>query len=437
MDALLKIALFMCYFVFAILLNSVGSAILQVQVTFNATEREASLLEVFEDASLALVSLLSAPYILRIGYKRAMLGALVVVAVACVVVPVFRSLVATMILFVVIGSTFAVVKMSVFGMIGLIATSQASHVSLMNFLEAFFMVGIVSSYFLISAFLNPMDATSASWLLVFFVVAGLIVVVVVIVLCTRFGEEKLQNPDTMLLPMIRKMVSLLKQPLILVYIICIFLYLLIEQSFMSWLPSYNAKVLHLSSSLSIQMSSILAGATALGRFLAGMVMMRLRWHVVLVVCLLSIIVVIVAAIPFGSNHATTITHLRDVPGVAFVFPLIGVFLAPLYPALNSLILVTLPVEQHSLMSGLIVIFSALGGAAGSFLTGNLFQSLGGKYAFYVLIGPIVIMLVSLLVFKKLIDHASSKKLDESVEMAQEAQVVASDIETREEEEVDV
>ncbi len=418
MHVQLKIALFLAYFVFAILLNSVGSVILQVQTTFNATELQASLLEVAEDGSLAAVSLVAGPYLPRLGYKRGLLGALVAVAVTCLAAPLLPSLATTFVLFAVIGATFAVVKMSVFGMIGLVAPSQDAHVSLMNFLEAFFMVGIVSSYFLISAFLNPRDAASRSWLYVYVLVAGLVAVVIAIAAFTQFDEEKLQEGDTTLLPMIRQMWRLLRQPLILSYILCIFLYLLIEQSFMSWIPSYNAKVLHLSPTLSIQLSSILAGATALGRFLAGLVMAKVRWHLVLFPCLLATIVVIVAAVPLGKNHTATITHLADAPVVAFAFPTIGLFLAPLYPALNSLVLSTLPVQTHSLVSGLIVIFSALGGAAGSFLTGSLFQSLGGQDAFYVLIAPIVLLLLALALFKLLIDREELRRHEQEIEMAQ-------------------
>ncbi len=124
----LKISLFLTYVVFAILLNSVGSAILQVQNSFNATEREASLLEVFEDSSLAVVSLVASPYIVRFSYKSSMLTALSVVALACVVAPLLRSFWATNILFVVIGATFAVTKMAVFGMLGLIVETEEEHV---------------------------------------------------------------------------------------------------------------------------------------------------------------------------------------------------------------------------------------------------------------------------------------------------------------------
>lgn len=69
----IKLSLFLNYFVFAILLNSVGTVILQVQSNYGVTESAASVLEAFKDLSIAAVSFLVASYITRIGYKNAML----------------------------------------------------------------------------------------------------------------------------------------------------------------------------------------------------------------------------------------------------------------------------------------------------------------------------------------------------------------------------
>ena len=54
----IKLSLFMNYFVFAILLNSVGTVILQVQNNFGITESSASILEAFKDLSIAITSFL-------------------------------------------------------------------------------------------------------------------------------------------------------------------------------------------------------------------------------------------------------------------------------------------------------------------------------------------------------------------------------------------
>ena len=81
----IKLSLFLNYFVFAILLNSVGTVILQVQNNFGVTEGSASVLEAFKDLSIAIVSFLVSSYITRIGYKRAMLIALGFITIICLI----------------------------------------------------------------------------------------------------------------------------------------------------------------------------------------------------------------------------------------------------------------------------------------------------------------------------------------------------------------
>ncbi|AFJ43392.1 hypothetical protein [Francisella orientalis] len=47
--------------------------------------------------------------------------------------------------------------------------------------------------------------------------------------------------------------------------------------------------------------------------------------------------------------------------IALLFPMIGFFMAPIYPTLCSSILSSQPENLQSAMAGLIIIFSALGG----------------------------------------------------------------------------
>ena len=59
----------------------------------------------------------------------------------------------------------------------------------------------------------------------------------------------------------KEMFKLMVKPIVLVFVLCAFFYVLIEQSIMSWLPTFNNKVLLLPAALSIQMASILAGSS--------------------------------------------------------------------------------------------------------------------------------------------------------------------------------
>lgn len=399
----IKASLFLNYFVFAILLNSVGTVILQVQNNYGVTPGEASVLEGFKDLSIAIVSFLLSSFITRWGYKKAMLTALALVTLACFIVPLVPSFWATKMLFAAVGASFALIKMSVYGAIGLVTKDEKEHISLMSFIESFFMVGIFSGYFLFSGFVDDSNLQSTAWLKIYYLLGGISLAAFVLLFTASLdeSESKAETPSSLAEEFIQ-MFRLATVPLVLVFVLCAFFYVLIEQSIMSWLPTYNQEVLRLPTSLSIQMASILAGSTALGRFLAGLVLKQFEWHKVLTACLLLAAALVLLAIPLANNSsAEAITGWGNAPLAAFVFPIIGLFLAPIYPAINSRILSSLPKQKHGLMSGLIIVFSALGGTTGSIITGNIFGKLGGQKAFYFSLVPIGILLVGLYFFKKL------------------------------------
>ena len=104
-----------------------------------------------------------------------------------------------------------------------------------------------------------------------------------LLLTTSLDESSLKTDTTKpIFEDFADMFRLVILPLVLVFVICAFTYVLIEQSIMSWLPTFNNKVLHLPAALSIQMASLLAIATPLWRVLAGVLLKKLNWLVVLI-----------------------------------------------------------------------------------------------------------------------------------------------------------
>jgi fucose permease len=399
----IKTSLFLNYFVFAILLNSVGTVILQVQNNYGVTQGAASILEAFKDLSIAIASFLVASYITRIGYKRSMLLALFFVIIACLMMPVIGGFAMTKVLFAVTGVSFALIKVSVYATIGLVTDNKKDHASFMNFIESFFMIGILAGYFIFGAFVDNNNPVSTSWLNVYYLLAAISALAFLLLLTSKLDESSVKEEEgKSFLKEFADMVALAIRPLVLIFIVSAFFYVLIEQSIMSWLPTFNSQVLHLSTRLSIQMASILAISTAIGRFIAGFLLRKIHWLKVIITCLILAGGLVFLVIPFASKiHINLIDSWLAAPFVAYMFPLIGLLLAPVYPAINSVILSSLPLRQQGPMSGLIVIFSALGGTTGSIITGHIFEAYGGQTAFYFSLIPITILIISLIFFDRL------------------------------------
>ncbi len=406
----IKLSLFLNYFVFAILLNSVGTVILQVQNNYGVSESSASVLETFKDLSIAIASFLVASYIARIGYKQAMLLALGLVTAACLLMPSIGGFAMSKLLFATVGVSFALIKVSVYATIGIITTEKHEHASFMSFIESFFMVGVVVGNLVFSAFVDDANPQGTAWLNVYYLLAAIAAIALVLLWSTPLDESSVKAaPHKPLTEDFAEMFKLLAQILVVVFIVSAFLYVLIEQSIMSWLPTFNYKVLKLPTSLAISMASILAAAMAIGRFLAGILLRKMDWYYLLTGCLVAAAALVLVAMPLAEGvDGSSVTHWTDAPLVAFVFPLIGLFLAPIYPAINSAVLSVLPARMHGPMAGLIVIFSALGGISGSMLTGAIFEKYGGQTAFYFSLIPIALLAVGLFFFSRLQKRALAK-----------------------------
>ncbi len=399
----IKLSLLLNYFVFAILLNSVGTVILQVQNNYGVSESSASVLEAFKDLTIALVSFVVASYITRIGYKRAMLAALAIVTLACLLMPQVPAFWTTKLLFAATGASFALIKVSIFATIGLITKDANEHASFMNFLESFFMIGVLSGYFMFSAFVDDANPKSTNWLTVYYILAGISLLAFLLLITTPIDESSVKHEAAKsLADDLGDMLRLAITPVVLIFIITAFVYVLMEQGIMSWLPTFNSKILRLPTSLSIEMASILAASTAAGRFLAGLLLGRVSWYWLLMVCLVVSAGLVLLALPLASSvDGRSVTGWGDAPIAAFIFPLIGLFIAPIYPAINSAILSSLPLRQHGPMAGLIVIFSALGGTTGSIITGYVFEAYDGQTAFYFSLVPIALLLIFITIFKRM------------------------------------
>ncbi|MCA0151966.1 MFS transporter [Winogradskyella vincentii] len=397
----IKLSIYLNYFVFAILLNSVGIVIAKSINVYGVVESDASLLEAFKDLPIAFVSFLVASFLPRFGYKRAMLVALVIVFFGCLGMYYGNTFDTAKVLFLTVGVSFALIKLSVYSLIGVVTDTPKEHSALMSSVEGFFMVGIASAYFLFPAFYSDTDPDA--WLQVYPVLCVIIALSFVLLLFSKINIP-IETSGKSVVDDIKSSAGLLVMPLVLVFIFSAFFFVMVEQGIMTWLPRFNEKIFSFSEVLSVQMASILAISLALGRFIAGWVSKSIAWEKIVIVCSIISVVILLSVLPQlkMEGNAVVLNGLGDVPLLGFILPLIGLFIAPIYPLLNSTVLSHLPKRLHSPMSGLIIIFSALGGTLGSRIVGTLFEHIGGVNAFYFLIIPIALLVISVLIIKRLI-----------------------------------
>jgi len=391
------IALAATYFVFAMLLNSVAPVILQSMLTFGVDKVATSTLDACKDLPIAITSLLAAAYIPRLGYRRAMIGGLVFVALACTAMPLVPGFLTTRLMFVAVGVGFALVKVSVYSSIGLLSPAPRQHASLTSLLEGLFMVGVLSTSWVFSLFINRSAPGDPVWLHVYWLLAAIAAAAALLVGFARLDESAVQAAEPTAESPIPGMMNLLRHREVLVFLTAAFLYVLIEQQVQTWLPTFNREVLQLPVALSVQLASLYSGALACGRLGASVALRHIYWRNLLIGCLVAAAGALLLSVRASGAGATDWASL---PLAAYLPAMLGLFLAPIYPTICSTMLSSLPLEKHAPMTGLIVVFSALGGTSGSFITGRIFAATDGRTAFTLGLLPMALLAGALFLFDR-------------------------------------
>ena len=397
----IRIALALNFFVISILLNTVGIVIARVIEDYGVSGAQAASLEAFKDLSIAGASFLLASYVPRFGYRRTMLLGLMAVMLASMLVASVTGFWVTPVLYATIGISFALLKTAVYSTVGLIAETQAQHTGLLNNLEGVFQVGAMSGPLLFAFMISFGRWTDTYWLL-----ATLILIALVLMWFTRLDEHEIEEhaQEAGFLHMLK----LLKRPIVWTFVICALLYVMIEQSFGTWLPRFHEQIFGLSAAVASGFMSFYFGSIALSRFVAGYLVKRVPWIVLGLTYLSTAFVVTLAVVLLTSEgEPEAVTSWLQAPRLAFLFSMVGFFIGPIYPTVSSIVLTKVPKTQQAGMTGLIIIFSALGGTTGSLITGRLTDIFNTHDAFFFPLIPIALLALTLIPYKRLADRAAN------------------------------
>ncbi len=393
-STLAVVALAASYAILGLLMNSVGTVIFQSIAHYGVSKPHAATLEACKDLSVVVASFLFAVGLPRFGFRRAQIVVMLLIAVGSLAMSVANSFVAAQLFFVLVGLCFGTAKVATYASIGLLRTDREGHASLTSLIEGVFMIGILIGIWMFGWFIGR-DATGRDWLRVYQVIAVIAAAAAALWWFAPLDEARNVSADTK--PASRRdMLALAVLPSTIAFLTALFLYVLVEQSIGTWLPTFNNQVLHLPSAMSVQASSIFVGALAVGRMSASALVARLGWLRLLYICLAAMAVLVVLTLPTtrGLTMRPDVTWF-DAPAATYIFPLIGVLMAPIYPIVASVVLSALPQDKHAAMVGLMVIFSALGGTVGSYITAQIFQNFSGQTAFYTVLVPIAAIAVAL------------------------------------------
>ena len=364
------------------LLNCIGAIILH----YSGSEISYSglgTLEFFKDIPIAIMSLITVNLINRTGTKNALMSALALVFISCSIIPFVDEFWFLRIWFVVIGISFAMAKISVFAIIRNNAEDEKALSKVMNVVEASFMIGL----FLVNIGFGWILESQYSeyWKFGFWLISALALINIIM----------LRNRDYIEISASENKFDLNFKEIFTgkncIFFIILFLIVFIEQGFNSWLPTFNKHHLGVNSFYALQSSAFLALFSFIGRIVTSRLIEKYNWwtYIANSIMLSALIMVFCQSLVFYIDD--------NISYLIFIFPIIGLFLSPLYPLFNSKFLSSLEKEKINMYISLIVIFSSLGGSFGSLMMAYIFQfSLSEYFVSFSLLPLILIFFLSLI-----------------------------------------
>jgi MFS transporter, FHS family, glucose/mannose:H+ symporter len=381
----ISLPLKLTFLIFSMVLNCMGIVIIQLseaQITYD----KLGFLESFKDIPIAFISLFAVNFISRWGTKKSLVFSLTLVGICSLILPFVKVFWFFKLWFAIIGICFALGKICVYGIIRSNMTEEKSLAKTMNSVEASFMIGI----FLVNTGFGWLISSKYGEFWKFGFIFISLISFFTVYLFSRIKISEPENKNTRLLP---DFTGFGKKYIVLFFAV-IFFIVFTEQSFNSWLPAFYKDHLKVNSFFALQASSFLALFSYAGRAVTSRIIHRFPLSRYFIVCifLIAAMLILISGIQFYfSNDAEILLYL---------FPVIGLFLSPLYPVINAKMIAKIDRDKINTFTSLIVIFSSLGSSLSSITISILFENQLLKfYSVYILGAVTIIFVFSFLYFR--------------------------------------
>ncbi|AYZ11725.1 MFS transporter [Chryseobacterium arthrosphaerae] len=381
----ISLPLKLTFLIFSMVLNCMGLIILQL-ADANITYGELGFLESFKDLPIAFISLFAVSFINKTGAKKALILALAIVGICSCLLPFVEVFWFYKLWFAIIGACFAIGKICVFGIIRNNISDEKSLAKTMNSVEASFMIGI----FVVNTGFGWLISSPYSefWKFGFLLIAVLSAITIFLLSKAPISEaQPLENKN------IFSELSGFTTPAVALFLAVIFCIVFVEQGFNSWLPSFYKNHLKVNSFFALQATSFLSLFSYAGRTVTANIIRRFSLPGYYITCMIFIILLLITIV--GIQYFDS----EDSRLILFLFPVIGLFLSPLYPVINSKMIAQVDKEKINLFTSLIVIFSSLGSSVSSIIMAVLFgKQMLNFYPLYILSCIILLFVISLVYF---------------------------------------
>jgi fucose permease len=377
--AAVKALTYAMFAMFAMTTDSVGLIIPEIVRTFRLSLTAAGTFQYVTMAGIAVAGVCLGTLADRLGRRRTVIIGLTVFAAASflfVVGSAFRFFVVLMALS---GVAIGVFKTGALALVGDISTSTTEHTSIMNTVEGFFGVGSIIG----PAVLAYLLAHGLSWQWLYVIAGAMCIVLILMALTAQYPEtvSRVHAPQGP-----QGTMDAVKNPYVLAFSTGVFLYVGVEAAIYVWMPTLLASYRGRATWLATYGISIFFALRAAGRFVGAWMLLKWSWHTA------------VALLSGGILACFALSVIGGVEWAVYLLPASGLFMAVIYPTLNSKGISCVAKDEHGAAAGVILFFTCLSAVAAPLAMGAL-SDMTGQIAsgFWLATGLAALLFAGLLV----------------------------------------
>ncbi len=394
-----RIALIFTCFTLSLFTCVLSAFIMQAVAYFHVSATSAGGLETYQNATVAILSFISFSFLLKVGYRRSLMIVLLVMIFIGIVTPIVNEFWMMKLFLVFVGLALVSIKVAVYSTVTLITENKKQHAIFITVIEATCMISSMLGMWILSEFIK---FNLEHWMYALWFFSVLAIINFIVWCFVKLDESVLMKEKAeSVSQQIKEIWTLLKYKVVWYAIILFFLASLVETCFAVWLPGFYQESMAVKASLILQIGSMFVFALAAGRIFVAFLLKYLSWNKVLFIfylvgCILLITILITIHKP---EHA--VTGIWSIPFIALLLPLMGFFLAPSTPLINSSILTSTPEPKHALMMTIMTITFAISGSLAARLLGFLFDEFGGVTGLKIAtVVPLVIMVLMVIPYAR-------------------------------------
>jgi fucose permease len=377
--AVVKTLTYAMFAMFAMTTDSVGLIIPEIIKQFRLTLTAAGTFQYATMAGIAVAALCLGTLADRLGRRRTIVIGLTMFAAASFLFAAGRSFPFFVGLMALSGLAIGVFKTGALALVGDISTSTTEHTSIMNTVEGFFSVGSIVG----PAVLAYLLAHGVAWQWLYVVAGTMCASLIVVALSVTYptSAKPADAPRGQ-----RGTMDAVRNPYVLGFSAGLFLYVGVEAAIYVWMPTLLANYRGRAAWLAVYGISIFFALRAAGRFLGAWMLLRWKWQ---------------AAVAILSGAIFACFALSVAGGVAwavYLLPASGLFMAMIYPTLNSKGISCVAKDQHGAAAGVLLFFTCLSAVTAPLAMGALSDVTGQiVYGFWLATGLAALLFGGLLV----------------------------------------